>query len=53
MATVEQPITRSELWEEISFLLQHYATKADLQAVKADLYKAMIQLGLFITGVVG
>ena len=33
MATTEQPITRSELREE----LQHYATKSDLRAEIAEL----------------
>ncbi|MYE55161.1 MAG: hypothetical protein F4X34_08210 [Chloroflexi bacterium] len=33
MVTSEQPITRSELREE----LQHYATKADIGDVRADM----------------
>jgi hypothetical protein len=46
MATVEQPITRTELRAELDVRLQHYATKADL-------YLALVQLGIFMTGVVG
>ena len=33
MATAEQPITRSELREE----LQHYATKADLAELRGEM----------------
>ncbi len=40
MTTVEQPITRSELREELS----HYATKADLAELKADLHQSMHQM---------
>ena len=37
MATVEHPITRSELREELDVRLQHYATKADLAELKSDI----------------
>ncbi len=40
MTTAEHPITRSELREE----LQHYATKADLAALKADFGKEIGRL---------
>ena len=54
MATaVEQPLTRSELREELDTRLKHYATKSDLAELRADIYKVSVQLGLFITGVVG
>ena len=42
MATAEQPITRGELREE----LRHYATKADLERLKADLTFRMALLQL-------
>ena len=41
MAIAEQPITRTELTEELSLLRdefrQHYATKADLAEVRGDI----------------
>ena len=40
MATAEQPITRTELREE----LRHYASKADLSDLKADLTVRMIAI---------
>ena len=39
MVAVEQPITRSELREELDRSLEHYATKEDLAHLKADLIK--------------
>ena len=48
MTTAEQPITRSELREELSSLRtefrEHYATKADLAEMKVELIKWMIGL---------
>lgn len=40
MAQVEQPITRSELREE----LQHYATKADMAQMETRLVKWLVGL---------
>ncbi len=37
MAMTEQPITRSELREELDRILVHYATKADLHAGLSEL----------------
>ncbi len=37
MAIAEQPITRSELREELDRILVHYATKADLHAGLSEL----------------
>ena len=37
MAMSEQPITRSELREELDRILVHYATKADLHASLSEL----------------
>ena len=45
MATVEQPITRSELREE----LRHYATKKDLAEMETKLVKWMV--GVQIGGI--
>lgn len=42
MSTIEQPITRSEFREELDIRLQHYATKADLERLKADLTFRMV-----------
>ena len=42
MATAEQPITRSELREE----LRHYATKEDLANLKFDLTWRIVVLQL-------
>ena len=48
MTTAEQPITRSELREELNALRtefrEHYATKADLAEMKVELIKWMIGL---------
>ena len=38
MATAEHPVTRSELRAELA----HYATKADLAEMKAELIKWMV-----------
>ena len=55
MTTVEHPITRSELRDELDRTLRHYATKADLVELKSelrgDLLKAVI--GLATLQVVG
>ena len=37
MATVEQPLTRSDLRSELDSRFQHYATKADLANLRAEL----------------
>ena len=42
MASMEQPITRSELREEMAIMLQHYATKEDLAALETRLVKWMV-----------
>ena len=46
MSTVGQPVTRSELREE----LRHYATKADLANLETRLIKWMV--GLMVSSVV-
>ena len=46
MSTVEQPVTRSELREE----LRHYATKADLANLETRLIKWMV--GLMVSSIV-
>ncbi len=46
MSTVEQPVTRTELREE----LRHYATKADLANLETRLIKWMV--GLMVSSVV-
>ena len=56
MAMAEQPITRSELREELALLRdeyrQHYATKADLADVRGDI-KALKVLVVSTISVVG
>ena len=37
MATAEQPITRTDLREELDRALRHYETKADLSELEARL----------------
>ena len=44
MATGEAPITRTDLREELTRALEHYATKADLAVLKAELVRAMADL---------
>ena len=44
MTTAEQPITRSELRQELEQVLQHYATKADLGDLKADVKAEIAEL---------
>ena len=44
MTTAKQPITRSELRQELEQVLQHYATKADLGDLKADLKAEIAEL---------
>ena len=41
MTSSEHPLSRSELREELNLTLQHYATKADLADLKAELIKWM------------
>jgi hypothetical protein len=50
MATVEQPITRSELREELGRILLHYATRADLHAGLSELETRLTRwmIGLLI-----
>ena len=45
--TSEQPITRSELREE----LQHYATKADIADVRADMAQMETRLVKWMVGI--
>ena len=47
MATSEQPITRSELRED----LQHYATKADIADVRADMAQMETRLVKWMVGI--
>ena len=42
MTSAEQPITRTELREEMALMLQHYATKEDLAALETRLVKWMV-----------
>ena len=42
MAQVEQPITRSELREELERYLSHYATKEDLAKLETRLTRWMV-----------
>ncbi len=44
----EHPITRAELREELAHVLQHYATKADVAEVKAELKADIARLDLSI-----
>ncbi len=53
MATTEQPITRSVLREEMALFREEMHRTLDHYATKADLYKAIVQLGIAMTGVVG
>ena len=54
MAMAEQPITRSELREELDRILVHYVTKADLRANLSELETRLTRrmLGLFIASTV-
>ena len=51
----EQPITRTELREELALLRdefrQHYATKADLAEVRGDIKALRVLIVATITGV--
>ena len=47
MVTSEQPITRSELRED----LQHYATKADIADVRADMAQMETRLVKWMVGI--
>ena len=55
MAMAEQPITRTELREELALLRdefrQHYATKADLAEVRGDIKALRVLIVATITGV--
>ncbi len=55
MAMAEQPITRSELREELALLRdefrQHYATKADLADVRGDIKALRVLMVATISGV--
>lgn len=55
MTTVEHPITRSELRDELDRTLRHYATKADLVELKSELRGDLLKLaiGLATLQVVG
>ena len=46
MNSDNQPVTRSELREELQNTLQHYATKADLAELETRLVKWMVGLAL-------
>ena len=54
MVTGEQPITRSELREELQSILQYYATKEDLSDLKVELTKDIGNLETrLVKGIVG
>ena len=55
MTTIEHPITRSELRDELDRTLRHYATKADLVELKSELRGDLLKLaiGLATLQVVG
>ena len=50
MESVEQPITRTELREEMALMLRHYATKEDLAAMETRMVKWMV--GMMMGGMV-
>ena len=52
MATVEHPITRTDLREELDRTLKHYATKADLAQLEIRLYFRLGGLMAVFTGVI-
>ena len=47
MATIEERVSRLEGGYE------HLATKADLANLRADMNRTIVQLGVFMTGLVG
>lgn len=50
MTTETAPLTREELREELHRVLVHYATKADLAELKADLAKLESRLTWKVAG---
>ena len=50
MSTVEQPITRSQLREELQLVLQHYATKADLAKLDTKISELKFQIVSWMVG---
>lgn len=50
MTTEIAPLTREELREELDRVLVHYATKADLAELKADLAKLESRLTWKVAG---
>lgn len=50
MTTETAPLTREELREELDRVLVHYATKADLAELKADLAKLESRLTWKVAG---
>ena len=50
MSTVAQPITRSQLREELQLVLQHYATKADLAKLDTKISELKFQIVSWMVG---
>ena len=50
MTAETAPLTREELREELDRVLVHYATKADLAELKADLNRTLIQMVIGLAG---
>ena len=50
MSTVEHPITRSQLREELQLVLQHYATKADLAKLDTKISELKFQIVSWMVG---
>lgn len=50
MTTETAPLTREELREELDRVLAHYATKADLAELKADLARLESRLTWKVAG---
>ena len=50
MTTSTAPLTREDLRQELDRVLVHYATKADLAELKADLNKTLIQMTIGLAG---
>lgn len=53
MATNENPISRVELRQELQTMLQHYATKADLANLRAELRAMELRSVGYLITVVG
>ena len=51
MATVEQPVTRSDLRNELDRTLKHYATKADIANLKVWIITTVVSVGAVVIAV--